>query len=76
MDNVNHPAHYNTGTIEVINYIRDKLTARDFTAYCQGNVMKYISRWREKGGVEDLKKAKVYLDWAIESAEKEQDGTE
>lgn len=70
-DNVNHPSHYTTGTIEVIDYIRDKMTARDFTAYCMGNVIKYVSRWREKGGVEDLSKAQVYLGWAIESAGKE-----
>ena len=70
-DKVNHPSHYTTGTIEVIDYIRDKLSPRDFTAYCIGNVMKYISRWREKDGVQDLMKANVYLGWAIESAEKE-----
>lgn len=70
-DKVNHPSHYTTGTIEVIDYIRDKLNPRDFTSYCIGNVMKYISRWREKDGVQDLKKANVYLGWAIESAEKE-----
>ena len=36
-----------------------------------GNVLKYISRWKEKGGVEDLKKARVYLDRRIAQAEKE-----
>lgn len=45
-DKVHHPSHYTTGTIEVIDYIRDKLSPRDFTSYCQGNVMKYVSRWR------------------------------
>lgn len=70
-DNVNHPKHYTIGNIEVIDYIRDKMTPRDFTSYCQGNVIKYISRWREKGGVEDLEKAQVYLNWMIESAKEE-----
>ena len=69
-DAVNHPSHY-VGQIEVIDFIRDKLTEEGFTEYCCGNVLKYISRWRKKDGVQDLKKARVYLDWMIESAEKE-----
>lgn len=67
-DSVNHPSHYTFGDIEVIDYIRDKLTPEEFQGYCNGNVLKYISRWRHKGGVEDLKKADVYLCWMIESA--------
>lgn len=69
-DMVNHPSHY-SGGIEVIDYIRDKLTPEGFTEYCCGNVLKYISRWRKKDGIQDLKKAQVYLGWMIESAEKE-----
>ncbi len=68
-DKVNHPSHYTFGDIEVIDYIRDKLTPEEFQGYCNGNVMKYISRWRHKGGSEDLKKARVYLNWMIDSAE-------
>ncbi len=71
-DAVNHPSHYTSGKIEVIDYIRDKMSARDFTSFCQGNVLKYVSRWRDKDGVQDLKKAQVYLNWMIESAEKEE----
>ena len=70
-DAVNHPSHYTAGEIEVINYIRDKLGCEEFTGYCIGNVMKYISRWRHKDGRQDLEKAKVYLQWAIESAQRE-----
>ena len=69
-DNVNRPAHYTSGTIEVINYIRDKLSAEQFTGFCLGNVLKYVSRARFKNGTEDLKKAEVYLKWAIENEEK------
>ena len=69
-DRVNHPSHYTFGDIEVIDYIRDKLTSKEFQGYCEGNVLKYVSRWRHKGGVEDLKKAEVYLKWMIESAER------
>ena len=34
--------------------------------YFEGNVIKYVSRWRAKGGVEDLKKARHYIDLLIE----------
>lgn len=66
-DNVKHPGHYTVGDIEVIDYIRDKLTPAEFTGYCIGNVIKYVSRWRHKGGTEDLRKAEVYLNWAIDN---------
>ena len=54
MDNVQHPSHYTNGDIETIDYIRDKLSIVEFIGYCIGNVLKYVSRWRFKGGVEDL----------------------
>ena len=69
-DPVNAPSHY-IGKIECIDYLRDKLTKEEFTGFCMGNVLKYSSRWRKKDGLQDLKKAKVYLDWAIENEEKE-----
>ena len=68
MDNVNHPSHYADKGIEVIDYIRDTQTQEEFVGYCLGNVIKYVSRWRKKCGVEDLEKAQVYLGWAIEKA--------
>lgn len=68
-DPVNSPSHY-VGKIECIDYLRDKLTPEEFTGFCMGNVLKYSSRWRKKDGLQDLKKAKVYLDWAIENEEK------
>lgn len=64
-DNVNHPSHYKTGGIETIDYIRAKLGDEGTVAYCMGNVMKYTSRWQDKNGLEDLKKADWYLDYAI-----------
>lgn len=68
-DPVNNPSHY-VGKIECIDYLRDKLTPEEFTGFCMGNVLKYSSRWRKKDGLQDLKKAKVYLEWAIENEEK------
>ena len=73
-DNINHPAHYTTGKIEVIEYIQDKLTPEQFEGYCIGNVLKYISRYRHKGGLEDLKKGQWYLNKLIQTMEGEENG--
>ena len=69
-DTVNHPAHYTSGGVECIEAIRSSMTADGFCDYCKGNIIKYnIWRWRDKGGVEDLKKAQVYLGWLIEAVD-------
>lgn len=68
-DNVKHPAHYTSGGVECIEAIEASMAADGFQDYCKGNIIKYIWRWRNKGGVEDLKKAQVYLDWLIQSVE-------
>ena len=65
-DMVHSPSHYADKKIEVISYIEDTLTPEGYVDYCLGNVLKYVSRWRKKGGVEDLEKAQVYLTWAVE----------
>ena len=73
-DSVNHPFHYTSGKIEVIDFITDQ--DLDF---CLGNVVKYISRAGKKveegktlfeKGLEDLKKARFYLDYEIKILEK------
>ena len=68
IENVEHPSHYTQGGIECIEAIRASMTPEGFQDYCKGNCLKYIWRWRDKGGVEDLEKAKVYLQWMIDSA--------
>ena len=69
-DNVNHPEHYTTGGIETIDYLRAKLTKEQFYGMCLGTVLKYSSRAGKKmDAVEDLRKAQVYLGWAIEALE-------
>ena len=50
-DNIN-PSHYKQGNIEVIDFILDQKFS-----YIEGNVVKYISRYKKKNGLEDLKKA-------------------
>ena len=67
MDNVNHPQHYTKGGVECIDAIRASMTKEAFAGYCKGNVMKYIFRYEDKGGFEDLKKAQVYLGWLIDA---------
>lgn len=69
-DPVTKPAHYQRGGIETIDYIRATLGDEGFAAYCLGNVLKYVSRFRDKDGVQDLEKARVYLGWAIGAQEK------
>ena len=62
-DPVNRPAHYTDGKIEVIDFIEDKKLG-----FCLGNAIKYISRAGKKDNnsyLQDLKKAKWYLDREI-----------
>lgn len=67
-DAVSHPLHYTRGGVECIEGIKAAL-GEGFVDYCQGNVLKYVWRWKLKGGVEDLRKAQVYLGWMIEAVE-------
>lgn len=64
-DAVNHPQHYTKGGVECIDAIKASMTAEAFAGYCKGNVLKYLWRYESKGGVEDLDKALVYLNWLI-----------
>jgi hypothetical protein len=66
-DNINHPPHYNRGKIETIDMIKNSMAAPEFEGYLQGNVIKYISRYRYKGtALEDLQKAEWYIKRLIE----------
>jgi len=66
---ISKPQHYADKEIEVIDYIRDTLTQDQYEGYCIGNILKYVSRYRLKGGVEDLKKANYYLEDVIDRLE-------
>lgn len=69
-DAVNQPKHYGQGSIECIDYIEDFLSKDEYTGYLRGNVAKYLHRWRYKNGVEDLKKARWYLEALIQQQER------
>ena len=67
MSNVDHPNHYQSKTglevIDVIKSFTSELSGEE--AFCIGNAIKYICRYSKKNGVEDLEKAKWYIDRAI-----------
>ena len=63
-DAVEHPNHYTSGGIECIDCIKAAL-GQNFIGFLMGNVIKYSYRYRNKNGLEDLKKARWYLDRAI-----------
>ena len=64
-DLINHPSHYNQG-IEVTEYIE----SWDMS-FVEGNIIKYVTRYKYKNGKEDLLKAQWYLNRLIESYEKQ-----
>ena len=69
MDNINQPKHYANTKIETIDIIEDKLNKDGFEGFLAGNVLKYITRYKLKNGVEDLKKAQWYLNKLIDFKE-------
>ena len=64
-DMVNHPPHYNKYGVECIEAIKSA-TGEGCEHYLQGNVIKYLWRYRYKNGIEDLKKANWYLELMME----------
>ena len=68
-DMVNHPPHYNQKGIECIDAI-EAATDTGFEYYLQGNIMKYLWRYRYKNGSQDLEKALFYLEKMIKVVKK------
>tara|TARA_R110000822_G_scaffold35007_11_gene98896 strand:- start:430 stop:654 length:225 start_codon:yes stop_codon:yes gene_type:complete len=60
--------HYKDMAIQPVEFIM-----QNGIGFMEGNAIKYLSRWRSKGGVEDLKKARHYLDMLIEFEERSLD---
>lgn len=75
---VNHPPHYQSKAgIEVFDVI--KAFTEDLQgsmAVTQGNIIKYILRWPKKNGLEDLKKARWYLEQLIKEKEEGENNNE
>ena len=68
-DMVNSPPHYNQAGIECIDAIQ-AATDEGYEYYLQGNIIKYLWRYRYKNGVEDLNKAQWYLDKLIKERDR------
>ena len=66
-DPVTNPAHYadNFGGIQCIDAIETSMSTEEFKGFLKGNVQKYVWRYSQKNGAEDLKKAKWYLERLI-----------
>lgn len=63
---VAHPSHYTAGKIECIDGLESALVGlKGVEAFCTGNAIKYLWRWKHKGGKEDLMKAAWYINWLI-----------
>jgi hypothetical protein len=70
-DMVNHPSHYTQGGIECIDALEAAtINLKGIEAVCTANAIKYLWRWKEKGGIEDLEKSKWYIDRLIKKMEK------
>ena len=59
-------AHYAVKAIQPWDFI-----IANNLGYLEGNIIKYVSRWKDKGGIEDLKKAQHYMQKLIETHDKE-----
>lgn len=70
-DVVNQPPHYNRGGVECIDYIEQQLSPEAFKGYLEGNMIKYMHRYKYKNGLEDLKKAQWYLERLTMTTSKE-----
>jgi hypothetical protein len=66
MDKVNHPAHYNQGGIECIDALIAAYGKEAVSHFCACNAMKYLWRMEHKNGLEDVHKARWYIDKYIE----------
>ena len=70
-DNVNHPKHYCKGGVESIDFVRAAVSnLSGFEAVFVANIIKYMWRYKEKNGLEDVMKAAKYLEWLQEEVEK------
>lgn len=61
-EKVNHPAHYTAGKVECIDALESATVGlQGIEAVCTANAIKYLWRWKFKNGIEDLSKAKWYI---------------
>ena len=74
-DMVSHPKHYTQGDIECIDALKAATVGkRGIEAVCVANVIKYLWRYEEKNGIEDVRKAKWYIERLLKELEESQQG--
>ena len=71
IDNINHPAHYESGNYECIDVMAETQGIDAVKKFCVCNAFKYIYRHQRKNGDEDIKKAAWYLNKYLELREEE-----
>lgn len=72
-DMVSHPKHYTQGDIECIDALKAATVGkRGIEAVCVANVIKYLWRYEEKNGIEDVRKAKFYIERLLKELEESQ----
>ena len=72
-DMVNHPQHYTQGGIECIDALKAATVGkRGIEAVCVANVIKYLWRYEKKNGIEDVRKAKFYIERLLKELEESQ----
>ena len=72
-ETVNHPEHYKTGKFECIDVMIETQGVECVLGFCICNALKYIYRHKQKNGIEDIKKAKWYIEKYIELMERNEE---
>ncbi len=72
-DSVNRPMHYASGGVECIEAMEASMSPEAFRGFLKGNVLKYAWRYEKKNGLEDLRKAKWYLETLILALEADEE---
>ena len=73
-DIVNHPGHYETGKFECIEVMQEALGTDAVKDFCICNAFKYLYRHKRKNGLEDVKKAKWYIDKFLDLCSDSEEG--
>jgi hypothetical protein len=65
------PEYYKAGNMDVIAFCMEHNLS-----FCEGNIVKYVTRWKQKNGIEDLEKAQQYLNRVIDDTRKRLESTD
>ena len=63
-DPVTNPSHYKG--IQPIDVMKENFSPDEYRGFLKGNILKYVMRYQDKGGLDDLQKAEQYLKWLID----------